>query len=369
VFVDHDPNWTNRGRAMMMVQFAAILHVNRSGSTYLSRVLSERATSLYVFPECAFLVKLLEQQERGENCRGSDLFSLIRSDRRSDALCLDDSTLRSICEVNSSENIKQLLIDIASERLGFAPKVIILKLGSLIYYHRQVHDALSSLRFIHLVRDPRSVSSSMLLSEIPEKPGFNMARGSILFAARDWRDYVNLVRAIGQTYPVSWIRYEDLAGDCDRVCDALLQSMSLEPSADTRNSAASRYAVSALDGSIHARVFRDFQADRLRAWQAQLSPKSIGLIELTCHKQMLQLGYGASQPPLSRLDRIFAWINHLRAMSEHNLKTVLVYMRRRDRFTALLARARLALRKVREQRSMMSMTTATFTDVDAAMPG
>ena len=73
---------------------------------------------------------------------------------------------------------------------------MLLKLESYLYVAEDLKRLLVDVCFIHLVRDPRAVTSSMLQTDVPEKPGFKMARGSIWYAAVHWRDYLEGVAAL-----------------------------------------------------------------------------------------------------------------------------------------------------------------------------
>jgi hypothetical protein len=327
----------------MHVQFAVLLHVNRSGSTFLSRVMRDSSPDIFVFPETLFLIDLIAGHDGGHAHAGEALYDIITADPRRDALAIDDDRLRAICARNSSADIPALLTDLAVAVSGRMPKAIVLKLGVLIYFSLQMRRIFADLKFIHIARDPRSVCNSMLKSELPEKPGFDMARGSIVFAAREWRSYVNLVRAIERDHPVTWIRYEDLRADSLQICRLLLDELGLAPDTAAVAAPAARYRISGIDNKLHALVYDDFNADRVEAWRNELPDRSVRIVETLCRHEMELLGYRHDTPRLRAWQMVPVLAQHVAAISRHNLRTLRVYSRRRGGLAALWKRVHLAL--------------------------
>jgi len=132
----------------------ALVYVNRSGSTLLSRLISERFGDVHVFPELAFPLQMLSGPPN------ADLRDLVARDPRSEAIGLDGQTLREICARHSPASAAAFLADLATAaRGGRAPATIVFKLESLLYVHQELATAFPGLGMIHIVRDPRAMSN------------------------------------------------------------------------------------------------------------------------------------------------------------------------------------------------------------------
>lgn len=333
------------------MRFIAILYVNRSGSTLFSRLLSESSDDVFMFPEVAFPLWLLIERARGSHVAAGRLHDLIRSDPRHGALDIPEERLRSICETNSSDDPAKLLVDIATLRLGTPPAAIAFKLEKLIDVIHPLRGAFGDLTLLHIVRDPRAVVNSMLRSPVPEKPGFNMARNSPVFAARRWRDYMRRVRAVEASHPVERVRFEDVCRDPDATLKHVVDRLGLQPRAPS-GPRPDRYRISALDGALHGKVFEPPAPERLAAWQAELPQRSVRLVERICWREMVALGYAPARPRLGGASPTLglAVLRHLAASLDHAARSLLGYVRRPGVLAALRRRARDGLVARRERR-------------------
>lgn len=307
------------------MKFLVILYVNRSGSTLLSRMLSDETNSICVFPEVAFLVGLLEAKRAGSRVAGASLFELICADVRSEALQLDDDILRQICMQNSSENLEKLFIDLATARMGALPEMIAFKLNGLISYIPDLTDSFAELSVLHIFRDPRAVVNSMLRSEVPEKPGFNMARGSAVSAAREWRAYVRRIDEIESSgSKIISLRYEDINTVEKTGFVELMSRLDIDTQIGSNKvQQGPRYSLAALDREIHPLVFKPFQAERMQAWETELAAGDIIAVEQTCFEDMRLRSYVPTGP--NRLGLPYQFYLHIRfwgATILHYLRTI-----------------------------------------------
>jgi hypothetical protein len=323
------------------------LYVNRSGSTLFSRMLSDAAEGVFVFPELGFVVDALLARQGGKRIAGDELASLVLADPRSEAIGLPTETLRQIAAGHSTDDLPALLAALASARFGSPPRAIVLKLESLAYLVEAIDIAFPDADFIHVVRDPRAVVNSMRRTPVPEKPGFDMARGSIVFAARHWRDYQRRVAGIAQTRPVLQLRYEDL-GDAD-ACAPVIELLGGRMRAP--DSAGGGYRIARIDEALHPHVAGPFLSGRLDGWRDRLSPAEVRLVETICWDEMRKLGY---RPEGARLPRwsavaIRGYLGHAVAMARHVVRTAMRYAMRGDGFRAMVRRLRL-MRVARQAR-------------------
>jgi hypothetical protein len=322
----------------------ALVYVNRSGSTLLSRLISERFGDVHVFPELAFPLQMLSGPPQ------ADLGDLVAGDPRSEAIGLDGHTLREICARHAPASAAAFLADLATAARGWrAPATIVFKLESLLYVHRELATAFPGLGMIHIVRDPRAVANSMLRTPVPEKPGFDMARGSAVFAARHWRDYQRLAAKVAGSLPMTTIRYEELESDPEGILGGLAEPLGV---ANAEPSVAAPYRVAALDAALHPNIFRPFQPGRLEAWRTELPRGASAVIESICATEMDQLGYRRDHAPMPAASpaMLAAQARHMGAMLVHNGRSVAAYARTPGGAARLRQRLGLALTRASRTR-------------------
>lgn len=328
----------------MGARFAMILYVNRSGSTLLSRLLTDWFEDTFVFPEISFLLHLVVDRSRGKIHQGQSLFDVVSADPRIDALGLDPAALHAICRRSSSRDLAAFLTELAVASGGRdAYRVIVFKFETLLYLHDEVLEAFSGLKTIHLVRDPRAVVGSMLRSDLPEKPGFNMARNSLIFAARHWRSYVRRASAVGRAHSVLTIRFESIGREPEAVVASLSDFLGLL--ASRHRTPQRRYRISKLDRELHAHVFRPFLEERASGWAAELPERAVAVVEALCAPEMRQFDYAPSVAAPSRFAMLRSYSAHGVQMLDHTFRTLAVYLRRTDRFSSLSRRAKVYLMK------------------------
>ena len=312
------------------VRVGIILYVNRSGSTLLSRLLSGSLVDTFVFPELRFTLDLLVA---GRTLEPAALLRLMHADPRLASLGLTDSQVAAAA-AHGADDLHGILVALATAALGRRPAAMILKLEPYVGLIPQLDAAFDTPVLIHIVRDPRAVAHSMRTTPVPEKPGFDMARGSYLYAARHWRDYMARVAALR---PVITVRYETLGDPAVITGIAAALGVPIAPGG-------APYAIAPIDAALHPHARRPFDPARAGSWRAALAPADIAMIEATCGAQMHRLGYTRTAPPPRPLARLTAYARHLHAMATHTARTALTYARRRDAIAALAARLRLAHR-------------------------
>lgn len=328
---------------MTGIPIGALLYVNRSGSTLLSRIVSEGCADVFVFPEMGWIVDLLLAERAGRFISGDTLARLIEADPRRAALPVPSETLAAICAV--ADGVAVLLRAIARAACPRPPAAILIKHEAFAWIAPFMAEALGDVRFLHIVRDPRAVALSMRRTPVPEKPGFDMARGSLLYAARHWRGYMRRVRALAGSWRVTRIRYEDLAHDGDRAACARVADALGVAHGPVKGASASRYGVAPLDWSLHARIHRPFDTARTDNWRRDLTPRAISIIESICGDEMVEAGYAPAVVAASRPRMIAAYAVHLIATTRHVAGTARHYLRDADRIRALPSRLALALHK------------------------
>jgi hypothetical protein len=319
------------------INFVAILYVNRSGSTLFSRMLSDSSPEACILPELGVPVKLLLMRRSGRHVSGDALYRLVKEDPRSEALQLSDRSLRTLCSNHSSEDLPKFFHALAVAVVGRPVQTVVFKLETLLYVADEAAAAFPALRFIHIHRDPRAVVNSMMRAPVPEKPGFNMARGSLVYAATHWGRYVSAVKRLASTQPVVNIRYEDLGSGADI---SELADMKLFLRSERHGT--SPYRVAALDNPLHPHVYHEFDPALTEAWRRQLTKREISAIEMLCAVPMRELGYlRALAAPYLKPALLPFYASHIWAMARHSWRTLAVYLTGPNPLPRLRTRIRL----------------------------
>ena len=194
-------------------------------------------------------------------------------------------------------------------------------------------------RFVHLVRDPRAVSASLIRS--------NVHRSTAFYAAARWRMDVELGLAFEKAAPgaVLCLTYEDLVTHPEtvlrRVCEFC--QLDFEPAmlASPKQRAAE---YSDFYSRIHADVDRPPTTGSIDRWEADLTEQQVAVIEFVAGETMDQLGYARAAQGGVRLPT--RWRRRADRVGGMALQTYR-YLRFRPRYlTYLLYRkARLGLLK------------------------
>ncbi|WP_296219239.1 sulfotransferase [uncultured Sphingomonas sp.] len=335
---------------MDQVVIGVLCYVNRSGSTLLSRMINDLCHDVYVFPEVGFTVELFLAHKYGREITGTRLYNLISGDPRISAMGITKDTLSAICLRHSSKDPAALFVDLATAKMGRKPAGIVIKHEKLAYLLETIEAAIPQVRYFHVVRDPRAVANSMLNTPVPEKPGFNMARGSILYPARHWRHYIKRLADWGASHPVVEIRYEDLHKDSGKAaCASIAATLGTRLRSTDSDMPLSSYQTAAIDQALHAKIHDGFDERRTSGWRNELTPRHIRLVEATCRADMESLGYPLMTNHNARASIALASLMHNGVMVHHATRSLLRHLRRRDglhavRIQAALLRSKAQLR-------------------------
>jgi hypothetical protein len=324
------------------VVIAILCYVNRSGSTLLSRMISDLCEDVYVFPEVGFAVDLFLARKFNREISGSRLHRLIADDPRTSAMGIPDDVLEAICLRHSSHNPAMLFVDLATARLGRRPSGIVIKHEKLAFLLESIEAAIPQVRYLHIVRDPRAVANSMLKTPVPEKPGFNMARGSILYPARHWRQYVRIMNHWSTFHDVVEVRYEDLRKDNGRsACAGITAVLGARLRSLDGGLHVPTYQVATIDHALHTKIHDKFDDRRTSGWRKELSSRQIRLVEKTCHQAMKTFDYPATTDRLPQVSMVVASLIYTGAMVHHVTRSIVRHVRRGGGIRAVRAQAAL----------------------------
>lgn len=186
--------------------------------------------------------------------------------------------------------------------------------GALIKQHYP------NARFIHLVRDPRAVASSLARSQVHQS--------TLYHGAKRWRGDVAAGLALEQSFAHDVLRvyYEALVSDPEtevrRICRFLGLDF-VEEMLRFYQQAPSDYG--SYYHQIHSGLGKPVSSSSAEGWRDRLSKREVALVERIAGSLMDEVGYVAESPPeagpstsymwrvrLSRLPGIFRQLLHYR---------------------------------------------------------
>jgi hypothetical protein len=149
-------------------------------------------------------------------------------------------------------------------------------------------------KFIHVIRDPRAVVSSLIRS--------NVHHSNAYFAARRWLRDTSAGLRLEETYPddVFALRYEHFILNTEallrQVCDFL--GVEFEPAMLAYHTTGTA-EYSGYYAQIHEKLNQAPDISRIEAWRKHLSPAQVAVVESVCAEKMRVLGYtldGSGEP-------------------------------------------------------------------------
>lgn len=148
-----------------------------------------------------------------------------------------------------------------------------------------IHAHFPEARFIHVVRDPRAVASSLIRS--------NVHRSTAWHSARRWQRDVAAGLRFEAAVPTSIlrVRYEDLTREPSSVLSEVCRFLDLEfePGRMREGLGTSEYSV--FYENIHANLQSGITDKYVDRWKSDLSVDELRVVESICAPLMSELGY------------------------------------------------------------------------------
>jgi len=160
------------------------------------------------------------------------------------------------------------------------------KTPRFIRYGDLLKDAYPGAKFVHVLRDPRAVVSSLVRS--------NVHQSNPYYGAQRWLKDVQAGRALKAAHPdaVLEITYEDLVRDPEKTLRAVCTFLDLPyDDAMLRYYQDAHAAYGEYHSQIHARLHQPPSPDRIDAWRRNLSQDAVALVEAICMPVMAEVGY------------------------------------------------------------------------------
>lgn len=261
--------------------FILLLHLSRSGSTYLARHLAENCSDLAVISETNYFRVLLAHQKIHKKYQPKKLALLIKEDPKFKNFQFSDKEI--LEALQTCENHKEAIISITEmilHKLGVKGVMnILIKDGGLVDFIPEVTALFPNIKIIHIKRDPRGCINSLL--HTPKS--FNKGRSSmgwddIALCVTQYQDFmakINKIEGTGKTMlPVI---YENLVADKEAVIKNAISYLELQPCAKDKNR--SKNFLRKQEHIIHKNIYKPVQKERTTAWQYELKRWEIIYIE------------------------------------------------------------------------------------------
>lgn len=144
-------------------------------------------------------------------------------------------------------------------------------------------------RFVHLVRDPRVVVSSLIRSDVHNSNAYD--------AARRWIQDVSYGLTLEELAPEHIIRltYEELIQISDSALKQISEFLGLAVVSNGLSLREDRSEYSTIYDSIHSDLDKPIHHESLDRWSGDLSLEEVTLVEEICDARMTELGYQSSR--------------------------------------------------------------------------
>lgn len=295
--------------------FILLLHLSRSGSTYLARHLAENCSDLAVISETNYFRTLLAHQKIDKKYQPKKLALLITEDPKFKSFQFSKKEI--LEALQNCENHKEAIISITEMilyRLGINGVTnILIKDGGLVDFIPEVVTLFPNIKIIHITRDPRGCINSMLHTPKSFNKGkSSMGWDDIALCVSQYQDFMVKINKIeGAGIAMLPVIYENLVSDKNAVIENAINYLELLPCAEDKNR--SKNLLRKKELIIHKNIYNPEKKERVSAWKHELKRWEIIYIES-------KLKAFIPEPTIKKnsFSLIFsvlrAWINHIAGM-------------------------------------------------------
>lgn len=266
-----------------------LTYINRSGSTFLSNELS-KYKEVAVCPESDILTNLLliKPWENIEKQKVQIASDLDKNEQlkywKLDLECFDfpaslktrfDVFLHILTCYQKQHQPSSELILYKNERLFQVLPEIMNKTNNKIY-------------ILLLLRDIRAIYHSQSTTLLPASKKF--FSGNPVVTSMYWNSYVRSINKL-KCFTCYKVFYEKLIADFGNEFNRIINFLELQPNNEMTNSGKVINFLPDSHQKIHANILKPPIAERISAWEKNLSQKEKQLIELTSKKYLINLNY------------------------------------------------------------------------------
>ncbi len=159
------------------------------------------------------------------------------------------------------------------------------KTPRFIRYGRLLKKYYPDAKFIHLIRDPRAVVSSLIESDVHQS--------NVLYGSRRWINDVKKGIMLKERYPedVLEIRYEDLVSDTKKELQRICRFLEIGFDKNMLKYYRSKKEYGWYYSNIHSKLSKPVDKRSISKWMSKLDKRQVILIENICGELMEKLGY------------------------------------------------------------------------------
>lgn len=256
----------------------------RSGTTLLGELLGRRSDCVTT-PESQFVPKILHARQQDESLSIEYVVDYITKHWRFRLWGLEPD----IDSLISRSSVPEVILDIIRQygEINGRPyaKYWIDHTPGHIHHLSVLTAAFPAARIIHIVRDPRGVTASVL--------GLDWGPNTASGAAAWWLRHIafGLAAELAFSGRCIRIRYEDLVADPEPVRESIEEWLGMAP---TLLQERSSLKLPAYTEHQHSRISGPVNASRAVAWRSELSSAQIATVEHATRDMMPMLGYEKS---------------------------------------------------------------------------
>jgi len=284
-------------------QIIFMVYDSRSGSTFLSKLISQQLLNTAVTPEIGF-EEILKRSNQTLN--GHKWSKVLRRIVKNHDMRNADCSFNNLIELYEKQTAKllpeEVFIAVTDQCLkNYKSRFIIIKNGRHIKYLSELSRLLGDqAKIIYITRDPRAVISSKLLTKRPYYPYEVMAWGGALFAAMQWKRYDRYITVAkkNEAANILEVSYEDLISSQDSVLTkiAAFIGTTLKHKDIVEQNI---YPIPEKEKDIHRLASSKAVSARTNAWQQEITSYQVKQIESILYKVITQRGYQLRHPDSS----------------------------------------------------------------------
>jgi hypothetical protein len=294
--------------------FIFLLHVSRSGSTYLSRLLAENCSDLVFIPETNFFRIFLLHQRIYKKFQPSFLAKLLIEDPKFRSFQFSKKEI--IGFLDQCKTYREAILATTKFIIYKASikekKNILIKDGGLLDFVNEINTMFPGSKFIHLQRDPRGCINSLLHTPKAFIPGkSSMGWNDIEMCVRHYEVYLGKIETLTVNNKIMHLQYEDLLGETNEVLLQLIKDLCLRQ--NHKSDIVQWIGLREEELVIHKNLYKPAQKHRLTAWKHELETWEIIYIERKLLKYIDTPSVGYSKKTLlksllkARLNHILGW--------------------------------------------------------------
>ena len=214
------------------------------------------------------------------------------------------------------------------------------KTPRLVRNHKLLRTHFPGARFIHMVRDPRAVVSSLVRSEVH--------RSTVWHATKRWITDVEAGLNLERNFEegVLRVRYEDLVTDPDAELQHIFEFLLVDPVAWPPEKSRKSPEYSKFYESIHSNLSKEISSDFVDLWKRHLSEEEVRQVESMVGSLPQKLGYsfGSDAPPHFSTPSLWISLNRIKGLLFQSWR----YVRYRPRYLYGLVRRKWKFGLLRE---------------------